>query len=131
MKKLTKVKEVRDEFEKNYDDTMKKAFVMLAKDGSGGGIVGCIAGCNDVDFDDGFETINIPIFVVAEAHRRKGYGERIMNKFMEYAKQKKYIAATLYVERENPAQNLYSRLGFVDVDEKRSVGDHREMIKVF
>lgn len=63
LKKLRNVKEVLAEFEKHYDEEEENALVMLAEDRSGGGIIGCIAGCDDVYFEeDSFNTIFIPKF---------------------------------------------------------------------
>lgn len=127
----TKYDELYQEFSKHYNDKASKAFVLMAKSVSNGDIIGCIAGCKDVDYDDDFKAVHIPIFVVVEEYRRKKYGTRIMAEFQESAIEKGYTHATLDVDQENEAQNLYSRLGFKDMVEKRMTGNHREMVKAF
>lgn len=52
--------------------------------------------------------------------QHKGYGEPLMRAALEAAKRHGYRQVALSVHPENPAQNLYRRCGFVQVDVRRT-----------
>lgn len=58
-----------------------------------------------------------PIFIlndlfVSDAHRKKGIGEALLNRAKEYCREKKYKGLALETATDNPAQELYERLGW-------------------
>jgi ribosomal-protein-alanine N-acetyltransferase len=53
---------------------------------------------------------------VLESHRKKGYGEKLIRKLIEYAKKNELIFLTLEVRITNEAAiNLYQKCGFTTV----------------
>jgi len=64
----------------------------------------------------GFVAADIPeisIGVVAEA-RGKGVGSALLNALLILAREQRYRAVSLSVDRQNPARRLYERKGFRD-----------------
>lgn len=65
----------------------------------------------------GKQLINIHDFAVSPDFRRKGIGEAMMNRIVEYCTENNLCKITLEVRYDNPkAQNLYKKNGFVECE---------------
>ena len=61
----------------------------------------------------GKQLINIHDFSVSPNFRRKGIGEAMMNRIVEYCNENDFCKITLEVRYDNPgAQHLYKKMGF-------------------
>lgn len=49
---------------------------------------------------------------VSQAYRKKGIGEALLNRAKELCREKKYKGLALETDIENPAQQLYEKLGW-------------------
>lgn len=60
----------------------------------------------------GFEEEELLLFAVAPAYRRRGVGERLMQRFVAAARNRGAARLLLEMRRGNSAESLYSRHGF-------------------
>ena len=67
----------------------------------------------------GYVDNETPEFAISlfEEYRNKGIGTKLMNKMIDYLKEKGYKQTSLSVQKENYAVNLYKKLGFEIIDE--------------
>ncbi len=108
----------RESLERETENACAR-YMILAEDG----VVMAYAGVWFV-LDEG----HITNIAVAPERRRMGYGERVTRALMRLAADSGMRFLTLEVRRSNlPAQNLYHKLGFVDVGyRKRYYEDNQE-----
>jgi len=52
---------------------------------------------------------------ISESHRRKGIGQRLVEAYIEQARQAGLERLSLHVRADNPARLLYEQAGFVEV----------------
>ena len=67
----------------------------------------------------GYVDNETPEFAISlfEEFRNKGIGTKLMNKMIDYLKEKGYKQTSLSVQKENYAVNLYKKLGFEIISE--------------
>lgn len=76
-------------------------------------IVGMINLLFTISTAEGGFVITLEDLVVHEKHRGKGYGSRLLNYAIEFAKQKNFLRITLLTDRpEVASQALFKRYGF-------------------
>lgn len=61
-------------------------------------------------------TVKIPKLYVHPSHQKKGFGKMLLDKVEEICKEK-YEVMELNVNRYNPAQHFYEKLGFKNITE--------------
>lgn len=66
----------------------------------------------------GFEEEELLLFAVAPQYRRLGIGRELLGRFAEAAKARGARRLLLEMRRGNPAEQLYSRFGFVPIGER-------------
>lgn len=89
-------------------------FFLAKVDGKVAGLANCFVNFSTFK---GKQLINIHDFAVNPEFRRKGVGEAMMDKVVEYARENDFCKVTLEVRYDNPkAQNLYKKKGFVECE---------------
>lgn len=74
-----------------------------------------------LSFDEG----DITNVAVSPAHRKKGYGEAIVSKALELAKEKQLEMILLEVRVSNvPAISLYKKMGFEEIGMRKNFYEH-------
>ena len=74
-----------------------------------------------LSFDEG----DITNVAVSPAHRKKGYGEAIVSKAVELAKEKQLEMILLEVRVSNvPAISLYKKMGFEEIGMRKNFYEH-------
>lgn len=74
-----------------------------------------------LSFDEG----DITNVAVSPAHRKKGYGEAIVSKAVELAKEKQLEMILLEVRVSNvPAISLYKKMGFEEIGIRKNFYEH-------
>jgi len=108
----------RESLEKETENACAR-YMVLVEDG----VVQAYAGVWFV-LDEG----HITNIAVSPERRRMGYGEKVTSALMQLASDSGMSFLTLEVRRSNaPAQNMYHKLGFVDVGyRKRYYEDNQE-----
>jgi len=68
----------------------------------------------------GFEEEELLLFAVAPAYRRRGVGERLMQRFVAAARNRGAGRLLLEMRRGNSAESLYSRHGFEPIGVRKN-----------
>lgn len=78
----------------------------------------------------GFVSAEIPELAVAVAPEFRGFGAgtRLLEELIKQARQSKFPALSLSVDRRNPALKLYQRLGFTDAGVSKKTDSSVTMI---
>lgn len=72
-----------------------------------------------------FEEADITNVAVSPLHRKKGYGEALVSKTMELAKEKQLEMILLEVRKSNvPAISLYKKMGFEELGIRKNFYEH-------
>ena len=109
---MEKNKELKDRFYQELLTQNRKTFVYV-KDGEYIAEISIIYNKNDVDYSIPGKRLYISRIIVKKALRGNGYGKKLMNHVIEYAKKENYEELSLGVNLDNYiALNLYVKLGF-------------------
>lgn len=104
------VKEVFNKLVKN-----KRSCVMMAE--QCGKTLGVLIGSYYLDIDWEDMVAKIQALIVEDKHRNKGIGKRLVQQFLERAKQKGCRAVTSRVNRKNQTARLFhEKLGFEEAE---------------
>lgn len=109
---MEKNKELKDRFYKELLNKNRITFV-YTKDEEYIGEVSIVFNKNDEDYTIPGIRLYISRIIVKKEFRGKGYGKKLMNHIIEYAKRKEYKELSLGVNLDNYiALKLYVELGF-------------------
>ena len=109
---MEKNKELKDRFYKELLNKNRMTFV-YTKDEEYIGEVSIVFNNNDEDYSIPGIRLYISRIIVKKEFRGKGYGKKLMNHIIEYAKREKYKELSLGVNLDNYiALRLYVELGF-------------------
>ena len=109
---MEKNKELKDRFYKELLNKNRMTFV-YTKDEEYIGEVSIVFNKNDEDYSIPGIRLYISRIIVKKEFRGKGYGKKLMNHIIEYAKREKYKELSLGVNLDNYiALRLYVELGF-------------------
>ena len=109
---MEKNKELRDRFYKELLNKNRMTFV-YTKDEEYIGEVSIVFNKDDEDYTIPGIRLYISRIIVKKEFRGKGYGKKLMNHVIEYAKREKYKEMSLGVNLDNYiALRLYVELGF-------------------
>ena len=109
---MEKNKELKDRFYKELLNKNRMTFV-YTKDEEYIGEVSIVFNKNDEDYTIPGIRLYISRIIVKKEFRGKGYGKKLMNHIIEYAKREKYKELSLGVNLDNYiALRLYVELGF-------------------
>ena len=109
---MEKNKELRDRFYKELLNKNRMTFV-YTKDEEYIGEVSIVFNKDDEDYTIPGIRLYISRIIVKKEFRGKGYGKKLMNHVIEYAKREKYKELSLGVNLDNYiALRLYVELGF-------------------
>ena len=109
---MEKNKELRDRFYKELLNKNRMTFV-YTKDEEYIGEVSIVFNKDDEDYTIPGIRLYISRIIVKKEFRGKGYGKKLMNHVIEYAKREKYKELSLGVNLDNYiALKLYVELGF-------------------
>lgn len=109
---MEKNKELKDRFYKELLNKNRMTFI-YTKDEEYIGEVSIVFNKNDEDYTIPGIRLYISRIIVKKEFRGKGYGKKLMNHIIEYAKREKYKELSLGVNLENYiALRLYVKLGF-------------------
>ena len=109
---MEKNKELKDRFYQELLTQNRKTFVYV-KDEEYIAEISIVYNKNDVDYSIPSKRLYISRIIVKKALRGNGYGKKLMNHVIEYAKKENYEELSLGVNLDNYiALNLYVKLGF-------------------
>lgn len=109
---MEKNKELKDRFYKELLNKNRMTFV-YTKDEKYIGEVSIVFNKNDEDYTIPGIRLYISRIIVKKEFRGRGYGKKLMNHIIEYAKREKYKELSLGVNLDNYiALRLYVELGF-------------------
>lgn len=109
---MEKNKELKDRFYKELLNKNRMTFI-YTKDEEYIGEVSIVFNKNDEDYTIPGIRLYISRIIVKKEFRGKGYGKKLMNHIIEYAKREKYKELSLGVNLDNYiALRLYVKLGF-------------------
>lgn len=107
-----KNKELKDRFYKELQSGNRKTFI-YTKDEEYLAEVSIVFNKNDVDYSIPGKRLYLSRIIVKKDSRGQGYGKKLMNYVIEYAKNKNYQELSLGVNLDNfIALSLYVKLGF-------------------
>ena len=109
---MEKNKELKDRFYKELQTKNRMTFVYV-KDEEYIAEISIVFNKNDEDYSIPGKRLYISRIIVKKDRRGNGYGKKLMNYIIEYAKKEKYEELSLGVNLDNYiALNLYVKLGF-------------------
>ncbi len=108
-KQPTDLERARTFLSERFEKEDSVIFMAISDDGEGMGFTQLYPSFSSVS-TQGTYILN-DLFVSAE-HRKKGVGEALMERAKKFAKEKGAKGITLETDSNNPAQNLYERLGW-------------------
>lgn len=89
-------------------------FFIAYCNGEAAGLANCF---NNYSTFKAKQILNIHDFAVSPKFRRRGVGDALMDKIVEYTRENAYCKITLEVRHDNHgAQKLYKKAGFADCD---------------
>lgn len=107
-----KNKELKDRFYKELQFGNRKTFI-YTKDEEYLAEVSIVFNKNDADYSIPGKRLYLSRIIVKKDSRGQGYGKKLMNYVIEYAKNENYEELSLGVNLDNfIALNLYVKLGF-------------------
>jgi GNAT superfamily N-acetyltransferase len=103
------------------NDPERERFYIAERDGQ---FLGCILVSIDRTVDDGGKTAKLRVFLVERTARRLGIGRQLLEKSIDYAREKGYKKVVLMTESSlTPARRLYAAAGF-QLTRVRDCGDY-------